>query len=183
MLFIKQLLGKLIVTDAALHAYFMERWPRSLRILDRILEAVFSFVSHGAFSLIVGLLLTVLAATQRIGIIVALCLGVSLLVAFIWISRATLVRKLSVLGRLIVVFACGVLLTGVALLVDRWSLANQQLASEKLHPHEVQVPIRRGSPVAPTALTVGVGHDFPDYRPLSASNALNACAPTGGGVP
>ena len=78
-----------------MHAAFMRAFPRFLPMFDKVLEAIFSTVTHSAFALIAALLLGVLVLTGVIKAIVFWSMLFAWLVAVIWIARAKAVRTLT----------------------------------------------------------------------------------------
>src|SRR5713226_2910784 len=80
---IKAIVRNLAQRDKAWHEYLMGRYPRAVSVADRALEGLFYVLGHGVFALIVGLLLVVLVATNKISIIVGVCVGGAWLAAFI----------------------------------------------------------------------------------------------------
>ena len=118
----RQFFRWLHLQDAILHAYFMERYPKAVQRTDKVLGAVFYVVSHGAFALIVALLLVVLVTSDKISATVALCVGGAWLVAFVWIARSQTIRELTVFSRLFFVAVTGLSLAGMAMAFGGWAL-------------------------------------------------------------
>jgi hypothetical protein len=116
-------LRHVLIVDAAIHAYFTERFPTATARLDSVLEFVFNLLTHSAFALIVTLILIVLGGTEKVSVRDAVCMFGAWLVAFIWIARSKPVRAMSVVGRLVVVSFCGILLAALAIRIDRLGLA------------------------------------------------------------
>ncbi len=121
---------RLLAIDGVIHAYFMERFPKVIRWTDAILEWLFGVFSHGAFALIIGLLLAVFVLTDKIPMLVGVCVGFSWLVAFIWIARAKFIKTLTVLARLFVVTVIGSVLAICATTFGGWILNNTEHAQE-----------------------------------------------------
>jgi hypothetical protein len=109
------------VQDAVLHAYFMERYPAAMPRVDKIAGAIFYVLSNGAFAVILALVLSALADADKISAIRASYLVIAWFTAFLWIARATQVRALTVVSRLIVCVLCGIVLSVTALAIVEWN--------------------------------------------------------------
>jgi hypothetical protein len=133
--YLRMLAQKILDRDAKVHSYFMGRFPRVVEITDSVLEGIFYVLTHAAFALIGALLLTVLVLTDKISVIVAVCIGLSWLVAFTWIARANPIRKLMVLSRLTAVTGAGIILATAALWLGNWAIAAKQKSAAQNAAH------------------------------------------------
>jgi hypothetical protein len=97
-----------------------------VRRTDRVLETVFSVLSHGAFSLIVALVLAVLVMTDRISGSVGSCIALAWFTAFLWIARAKTIRDLTILPRLLAIVCIACVLGAAALGINRWALHGRE---------------------------------------------------------
>jgi hypothetical protein len=120
------MLGKLWAVirnaDQKSHNYMSMHFLKQIRIIDRAAISIFSIISHPLFSLIVGLLLVVLVATNVIDIIVAVAIIGACLIAMVWISRAEWIGKLFLPARLIVLISIGFFLAWGRAKFGQWAL-------------------------------------------------------------
>jgi hypothetical protein len=159
---LQERIQELRVVDAAVHAYFMERFPRTIRFVDSVLEWLYDKLCALPFSaLIMPLLLIVLVETRKITSIVGWCIGLAWFVAFVWIARADRVKELSVSARFIVVLVCGALLAWAGIAFGHWALGG--------HEPQVVAPIINEPSLAVLAKcdTVGLPITLPPHTSLS----------------
>ena len=175
---IGRFLRRLSNEDKAIHAYFVERFPRATQIFDGFMEWLFNVISHGAFALIVALMLVVLVITDKISLLVGICIGGAWLVAFVWIARAKRIGGLTILTRTIVVSAVGISLAVIAIEIGTWAM-NSYVASkapkpEADNPNDLTGSIRlppSGEPLDSIFTLSNLGKaDIPTHRLLCRIN-------------
>ncbi len=109
-------------TDQAMHSWVMGQFPRTMSIVDRILESLFEGFGHGAFGVFAALLLVALVATNVIPVIVAVSLGGAWIIAVVWLARLRPVKSLTVISRWLVVLIGGTVFALAANSFARWAL-------------------------------------------------------------
>lgn len=112
---------KFRATDQAMHSRLMEHFPRTMSIVDRILESLFEDFGHGAFGVFVGLLLVTLVAAKIIGVAVGFSLGVAWIIAFVWLAQLKPVQSLTVISRWLVILIGGTVFAVAAYIFGRWT--------------------------------------------------------------
>lgn len=142
---IRRLIQRIYVEDAALYASFSVRFPRLVGTVDSLLERVFGFVCHGAFALILGLLLVVFVATEKVSLIVAGSIGAAWVVAVLWFARSTSMRRLTILSRCVATLIAGLVLALAGGRFGLWALRihEQPTVASVSHPPTVGADANR----------------------------------------
>ena len=112
---------KFSATDQAMHSRLMAHFPRTMSIVDRILESLFEDFGHGAFGVFAGLLLVVLVVAKVIPVVVGFSLGAAWIIAFVWLARLEPVKDLTVISKWLVVLMGGTVFAFAAYLFGRWA--------------------------------------------------------------
>jgi hypothetical protein len=137
--------------DRAVHARIMQKFPRGLRIIDTVLEALFGIFSHGAFGILCAFLLIVLVATNQIPVIVAVSLVPAWIIAVVWLARLGPIKSLTVISRVAVVLIGGAIFAVAANAFGEWALRESRQSAESGQPQDLAfdyLPLYRTSPVA-----------------------------------
>src|SRR5450631_1943098 len=115
------LFHRLATEDKALHAYFMESFPKAMPRLDKLLEWLFRQVKHPALALIMALILVILTESGKVSKVNAICAFLAWLIGFVWISRSKYVLEMTVLTRFAVIVVCGVTLAWAGIMLRAWA--------------------------------------------------------------
>lgn len=123
---IRTLLSNLSAWDKTGHRYLVARFPKAAEKLDEVLNTIFNIASHAAFALIVCFVLAVLAASNNISVINAMCIGGAWLIAFVWIARSSFVRQLTIPSRVLSVTVLGIALSLAATQFKAWVISRER---------------------------------------------------------
>ncbi|MFY9531973.1 MAG: hypothetical protein WBC04_15235 [Candidatus Acidiferrales bacterium] len=148
----RQLLQFVLGTDQAIHSYIVRRFPRAVARVDQALEALFGFVCHPAFALIIALLLAAQAATNLISVIIAASIFGAWVVAVLWIARSKPIKNLTVLFRLLLVLVVGAVLAFAANEFRNWVMKKYQLQKNAEQPNQSPAP-------PPPEVNIQIGYD------------------------
>lgn len=119
---LRNLIQRIISTDKAIHSRIKQQFPKLVQFVDSSMERLLSIVSHGAFALIVALVLVVLVSTEKISLINAVCIGGAWGVSMLWAARAPTLLKLAVGTRLLSLALIGAVLAFGFRALGIWAL-------------------------------------------------------------
>jgi hypothetical protein len=128
---LRRFLRALRAADMAVHAYLMQRFPKTIGTLDWILGWLFGLFKNAVFGVIATLVLVALSVTGRVNIIVAISMGAAWLLSVVWIAKSRFVRSLTILLRVIVVVGLGALFASVSIGFSRWALAQYRESKQQ----------------------------------------------------
>jgi hypothetical protein len=111
--------------DRAMHQYFVVRYPKVTKSVDRRLEKLFKMGTSPALALIVALLLAVLVLSDKISLIAGICLGLAWLVALVWMARSESIKRLSIVSRILATTLCGLVLGVAASAFGTWAISRE----------------------------------------------------------
>jgi hypothetical protein len=115
---------RISATDARIHEYLFQRWPRLMRSGGGLLRGLYALFVSPAFAVILALLLVGLVISDKITFIVWVSVASAWIVATVSIAKVDWVNRQRIGRRIFLVFGFGVLMALLANKYITWCLTS-----------------------------------------------------------